>query len=140
MRLLVVAALLVLSCAPSPDERGGYLNGVCQPTTRRDGQGVATSTGKFGLVGSTSVTVDDEVFVVWRNGGPSIPLVVSGYPLPSPASWVRWPVGGYASASPWGDVGYRVGLKPIGRPGCWRIVPEGGQMEDGIVIQLRASP
>ena len=138
MRLALVAVLLAISCVPSRDDRGGYVNGLCEPTTRRDTQGVATPTGQFGVVGSTSVTVDDELFVVWRNGGPSIALVVSGYPLPPPASWVRWPAGGFGSASPWGNVGYRVGLKPIGRPGCWRIVPEGGQTEDGIVIQLRA--
>ena len=139
MRIALIAAVVAISCAPSRDDLGGYRNGICVPTTRRDAQAVATATGQFGLVGSTSVTVDDEVFVVWRNGGPATPLVVSGYPLPSLASWVRWPVSGYGSPSPWGNVGYRVGLKPIGTPGCWRIVPEGGQMEDGVVIQIRAS-
>src|SRR5438876_11272369 len=116
---------------------GGFANGICEPTTRRDAQAVATTTGQFGLVGSTSVAAEEQVLVVWRNGGPTTPLAITAYPLATPGGWVRWSVGGYGSASPWGEVGYRLGLKPIGSPGCWRLVPEGGRMEDGVVIEIR---
>jgi len=139
MRVVLVAALLAVSCAPNRDDLGGYVNGICEPTTRRDAQAVATTTGQFGVVGSTSVTPDDDVLVVvWRNGGPATPLAVVAHRLdPRPATRVTWAVGGYGSASPWGDVAYRVGLKPIGTPGCWRIMPEGGRIEDGVVIAIR---
>jgi hypothetical protein len=142
MRSVLVVALLAISCAPRQNDLGGYVNGICEPTTRRDAQEVATTTGQFGVVGSTSVTADveEKLVVVWRNGGPATALVVMAYRLdpPSTGTWVRWSEG-YGSASPWGDVGYRVGLKPISRPGCWRLVPEGGRMEDGVVIAVRAA-
>ena len=139
MRVALLVVLLAFSCAPSRDDRGGYVNGICEPTTRRDAQAVATTTGQFGLVGSTSVRADDDVTVVWRNGGPATSLAVIAYRLdpPSAGTWVRWSVGGYGSASPWGEVGYRVGLKPISTPGCWRVVPEGGLTEDGVVVAIR---
>jgi hypothetical protein len=137
MRLILIAALLAISCAPSRDDRGGYVNGVCEPTTRRDARAVATATGEFGVVGSTSVAGEDIVQVVWRSGGPETSLAVIAYQLDPPsANRVRWSVGGYGTPSPWGEVGYRVGTKPIG-PGCWRIVPEGGRMEDGVVVAIR---
>jgi hypothetical protein len=72
-----------------------------------------------------------------RGGGPNTPLAVTAYELATPGTWVRWSVGGDGSSSPWGDVGYRVGLKPIASPGCWRIVPEGGRAEDAVVIRVR---
>ena len=141
MRLVLVVAVLAISCAPSRDDLGGYVNGICVPTTRRDIQAVATTTGEFGVVGSTAVTAntEDVVSVVWRSGGPATPLAVMAYRLdpPSAGTWVRWSVGGYGSASPWGEVGYRVGLKPISTPGCWRVVPEGGLTEDGVVVAIR---
>ncbi len=138
MRVLLVAALLAISCAPSRDDLGGYMNGICEPTTRRDAQAVATTTGQFGLIGSTSLKGDDIVQVVWRGGSPTTSLVVMASRLdpPSTGTWVRWSVG-YGSTSPWGEVGYQVGLKPISTPGCWRLVPEGGRAEDGVVVAIR---
>ena len=140
MRSVLLAALLATSCAASQNDLGGYVNGICEPTTRRDPQAVATTTGQFGVVGSTSVTADVEetLVVVWRSGGPATSLVVMAYRLdpPSAGTWVRWSEG-YGSASPWGEVGYRVGLKPISRPGCWRLVPDGGRLEDGVIIAIR---
>ena len=138
MRVVLVAALLAISCAASQDGIGGYVNGICEPTTRRDAQAVATTTGQFGLIGSTSLKGDDIVQVVWRGGSPATSLVVIAYRLdpPSAGTWVRWSQG-YGSASPWGEVGYRVGMKPISTPGCWRLVPEGGLMEDGFVVAIR---
>jgi len=142
MRVALVAVLFAISCAPGRDDLGGYANGVCEPTTRRDTQAVATTSGQFGVVGSTSVTADVEetLVIVWRSGGPATSLVVMAYRLdpPSAGTWVRWSVG-YGSASPWGEVGYRVGLKPISRPGCWRLVPEGGRTEDGVVIAMHGA-
>jgi len=142
VRLVLVVAVLAISCAPSRDDLGGYVNGICVPTTRRDIQAVATTTGEFGVVGSTAVTAntEDVVSVVWRSGGPATPLAVMAYRLDHP--WantsVSWSVGGYGSASPWGEVGYRVGLKPISTPGCWLLVPKGGRMEDGVVLAVGA--
>ena len=138
MRVVLVAALLAVSCAPSRDDRGGYMNGICEPTTRRDAQAVATTTGQFGVIGPTSLRGDDIVQMVWRGGGPATSLVVVAYRLdpPSAGTWVRWSEG-YGSASPWGEVGYQVGMKPISTPGCWRLGPEGGRMEDGVVIAIR---
>ena len=114
------------------------MNGICEPTTRRDAQAVATTTGQFGLIGSTSLKGDDIVQVVWRGGSPTTSLVVMASRLdpPSTGTWVRWSVG-YGSTSPWGEVGYQVGLKPISTPGCWRLVPEGGRAEDGVVVAIR---
>jgi hypothetical protein len=136
---LALALMILISCGPSRDDAGGFVNGICEPTNRRDPQAIATTTGQFGVVGSTSVTTNDDVLVVvWRNGGPETPLAVVAHRLdPRPATRVTWAVGGYGSASPWGEVGYRVGLKPIATPGCWRIVPDGGRIEDGIVIAIR---
>src|SRR6266513_3547688 len=139
MRVVLAAALVAISCAPGPDGIGGYVNGICEPTTRRDAQAVATTTGQFGLIGSTSLKGDDVVQLVWRGGSPATSLVVMAYRLdpPSAGTWVRWSIGGYGSASPWGAVGYQVGLKPISTPGCWRLVPDGGRLEDGVSIAIR---
>ncbi len=138
MRLALATLILTISCVPSRDDRGGYVNGICEPTTRRDAQAVATTTGQFGVVGSTSLKGDDIVQAVWRGGGPAMSLVIMAYRLdpPSAGTWVRWSEG-YGSASPWGEVGYQVGMKPISTPGCWRLVPEGGAMDDGVVIAIR---
>jgi hypothetical protein len=139
VRLVLVAAVLAISCAPSRDDLGGYLNGICVPTTRRDSQAVATTTGQFGLNGSTSLNGDDVTQVVWRSGGPATSLAVIAFRLdpPSAGSSVRWAAAGYGVASPWGDVGYSLGMKPIGTPGCWRVLPEGGHVDDGVVIAIR---
>jgi hypothetical protein len=135
---VLLAALLAISCAPRQNDLGGYVNGICEPTTRRDAQAVATTTGQFGVIGSTSLRGDDIVQVVWRGGGPATSLVIMAYRLdpPSTGTWVRWSEG-YGSASPWGEVGYQVGMKPISTPGCWRIVPDGGRLEDGVIIAIR---
>jgi len=139
MRPLLAAVLLVISCAPTRDDRGGYVNGICEPTTRRDAQAVATTTGQFGLIGSTSLSGGDVAQVVWRGGGPTTSLAVIAYRLdpPSAGTSVRWSAAGYGATSPWGDVGYSIGMKPIGTPGCWRILPEGGRVDDGVVIAIR---
>jgi len=139
MRLPLAALLLVISCAPTRDDRGGYVNGICEPTTRRDAQAVATSTGQFGVIGSTSLGGDDVAQVVWRSGGPNTSLAVIAYRLdpPSAGTSVRWSAAGYGAASPWGEVGYGIGMKPIGTPGCWRILPDGGRIADGVVVAIR---
>jgi hypothetical protein len=139
VRLILVAAVLAISCTSSRDDLGGYLNGVCVPTTRRDAQAVATTTGQFGLIGSTSLTGDDVARVVWRSGGPITSLAVIAYRLdpPSAGTSVRWTAAGYGTTSPWGEVGYSIGMKPIGTPGCWRVQPEGGRTDDGVVIAIR---
>ena len=139
MRVALLVVLLAISCAPSRDDRGGYVNGICEPTTRRDAQAVATTTGQFGLIGSTSLAGDDVAQVVWRSGGPATSLAVIAYRLdpPSAGTWVRWSAAGYGATSPWGEVGYSIGMKPIGTPGCWRILPDGGRIEDGVVIAIR---
>ena len=139
MRLALIAAVIAISCAPSRDDLGGYQNGICVPTTRRDAQAVATTTGQFGLSGSTSLTGDDVAQAVWRSGGPATSLAVIAYRLdpPSAGTSVRWAAGGYGATSPWGEVGYRIGMKPVGTPGCWRILPDGGRAEDGVVIAIR---
>jgi len=139
MRLLLAALLLVISCAPTRDDRGGYVNGICEPTTRRDAQAVATTTGQFGLIGSTSLSGDDIAQVVWRRGGPTTSLALIAYRLdpPSAGTSVRWSAAGYGATSPWGEVGYGIGMKPIGTPGCWRILPDGGPIEDGVVVTIR---
>ena len=118
---------------------GGFVNGICEPTTRRDAQAVATTTGQFGLIGSTSLTGEDVAQVVWRSGGPATSLAVIAYRLdpPSAGTSVRWSAAGYGTTSPWGEVGYGIGMKPIGTPGCWRILPDGGRIEDGVVIAIR---
>jgi hypothetical protein len=136
---MLVAAVLAISCVPSRDDLGGYLNGICVPTTRRDAQAVATTTGQFGLIGSTSLGGEDVAHIVWRSGGPATPLAVIAFRLdpPSAGTSVRWAAAGYGAASPWGDVGYSLGMKPIGTPGCWRILPEGGRVDDGVVIAIR---
>src|SRR5882724_6377688 len=102
MRLALATLLLTISCVPSRDDRGGYVNGICEPTTRRDAQAVATTTGQFGVVGSTSLKGDDTVQAVWRGGGPALSLMIMAYRLdpPSAGTWVRWS-DGYGSASPW---------------------------------------
>src|SRR5437870_13793552 len=100
MRSVLLAALLATSCAASQNDLGGYVNGICEPTTRRDAQTVATTTGQFGVVGSTSLRGDDIALVVWRGGGPATSLVIMAYRLdpPSACTWVRR-TAGYGSAS-----------------------------------------
>ena len=139
MRGALLAVLFAISCAPSRDDRGGYVNGICEPTTRRDTQAVATTTGQFGLIGSPSLTGDEVAQVVWRSGGPATSLAFIAYRLdpPSAGTWVRWSVAGYGTTSPWGEVGYGIGMKSIGTPGCWRILADGGRIEDRVVIAIR---
>jgi hypothetical protein len=151
---LATAALLLSACgaalhapASAPPE-GGYVDGVCQPTTRTDISGVITTTGVFGLLAPIQINeaeaMNSEITVVWRKTDASSPLMIRGYPLDPEnqqrATWVEWGVGGPIDRqTPWGKAAYVTGLKPIGSAGCWRIAPYGGPLEDGIVIVIRPS-
>ncbi|OLC58630.1 MAG: hypothetical protein AUH85_00450 [Chloroflexi bacterium 13_1_40CM_4_68_4] len=150
MRQLVASLVVMVACSAAPlgeaPTAGGFVNGICQPTTRTDAMGIITATGSFGLVGPVHATADDamnhEILVVWRGGGPGVDLEVQADGL-DPAlntKWVRWgAIGPVEGVTPWGNVAYRVGLKPIGRAGCWRLGARGAPPEDGVVIFIRPS-
>lgn len=140
---MVAALFLVVACAdPSPTQRlGGYVNEVCEPTSRVDGQGVVTTTGRFGLMGVPRGTAADEVLLVWRVGGRNVTLNVRAERLdPSAPMWVEWSPRWVPEATPWGPVGYRLQLKPMGIPGCWRIRPADSPSQDGVVVIVDPSP
>ena len=150
MRRSILILVLAVACSPASvaesPSRGGFANGICQPTTRTDDMGIITATGSFGLLGPVRASADDslndEILVVWRDGGPGIALQVQADGI-DPAlntKWVRWgAIGPVEGGTPWGNVAYRVGLKPIGRAGCWRLGATGAPPEDGVVIYIRPS-
>lgn len=150
MRRFVAVLLIVVACSAAPrgeaPTAGGFVNGICQPTTRTDVSGTITPTGQFGLLARVHPTSDDtlnhEIMVVWRGGGPDVHLEVQADGL-DPAmntTWVRWSAQGQIDAgTPLGRVTYRVALKPMGRPGCWRLGPHGAPPQDGVIILVRPS-
>ena len=76
MRRSILILVLAVACSPASvaesPSRGGFANGICQPTTRTDDMGIITATGSFGLLGPVRASADDslndEILVVWRDG------------------------------------------------------------------------
>ena len=65
MRRSILILVLAVACSPASvaesPSRGGFANGICQPTTRTDDMGIITATGSFGLLGPVRASADDSL-------------------------------------------------------------------------------
>jgi hypothetical protein len=104
----------------------------CEPTRKKDAAGVITVDGRFGIVGEAFTYGEDMEGALWlvRRGaalGDSIALHFEQTTGKAPAASPR--------TTPWGDVAFKVGWKPISfSDSCWRLVVDG--METGLVVAV----
>lgn len=126
--------------SPGTKSNGGPA--ACAPTTSRDAAGVITANGTFGVVGDTSTpsaTAMNEPLLVVRRGavaGDRLDLRFVQLAESAPATWVEYGVQARTHPSPWGEVTFEAGWKPIGFAGsCWRVLADGA--DTGLVLEVR---
>ncbi len=133
LRYAVLTALDALLDAPAasfaPD---------CPRTRTTDATGVITSNGTIGIVGDTqmSSTAFNDFFLMVRRGantGDRASIQFTQIGSSAPATSVSYGVGAEPSRTPWGDVAFKLGVKPIGfENSCWRLLVDG--TDSGIVL------
>ena len=155
MRVLLAISALLVGCggtpsadaaqgspstAPAPRETAAAA--ACAPTTSRDAAGAITANGTFGVVGDTSTpsaTAMNEPLLVVRRGavaGDRLDLRFVQLAQSAPATWVEYGVQARTHPSPWGEVTFEAGWKPIGFAGsCWRVLADGA--DTGLVLEVR---
>src|SRR5438034_96516 len=112
----------------------------CEPTRKTDAAGVVTADGGFGIVGEASTYGGDTEGAFWlvRKGaalGDSIALHFEQTAGRAPATWVEYNATGSPRTTPWGDVAFKVGWKPISfSDSCWRLVVDG--TDTGLVVAV----
>jgi len=113
---------------------------TCEATTSRDATGVITVDGHTGIVGSTSTFGEDTSGSFWivRRGaalGDQLSLTFRNRGSSAPASWVAYGVSATARPTPWGEVAFQAGWKPIAfANSCWALVVNGA--ETGLVLAV----
>ncbi len=112
----------------------------CQPTVIKDASGVITSDGRIGIVGETFALGDlmnGSISVVRRGAKAGDHISVEFHQIGStaPATWVAYGVDATPLVTPWANVVFRIGWKPIAfEDSCWRLIVDGG--ETGIVLAV----
>ena len=155
VRSLIVLGLLFVACVdpavsrttppvatpaivPTSTTRAVVLS--CEPTRKTDAAGVVTVDGGFGIVGEASTYGGDTEGTFWlvRKGaalGDSIALHFEQTAGKAPATWVEYNATGSPRTTPWGDVAFKVGWKPISfSDTCWRLVVDG--TDTGLVVAV----
>jgi hypothetical protein len=151
MRPLTLLAALLVSCvspaAASPSTSPAPTStptraaaATCEPTRSHDAAGVITLDGRLGIVGDTSTFGGDMSggFLLVRSGavvGDRIALHFDQVGSTAPATWVEYGVTASSRKTPWGDVAFSVGWKPISfSDSCWSLVVDG--VKTGIVLAV----
>jgi len=112
----------------------------CEPTRTKDALGVVTVDGRSGIVGDAFTFGGDMngVFLLVRRGavvGDSIALHFEQTVGKAPATWVEYNAAASPRTTPWGDVAFKVGWKPISfADSCWRLVVDG--TDTGLVVAV----
>lgn len=146
MRSLTLLTALLLACTgpaagshatPTPTQAVAL---SCEPTRSRDGAGVITLDGRLGIVGETFAhgSVMNGGFWLVRKGavaGDRVALHFEQIGATAPAKWVEYSVSASPRTTPWGDVAFSVGWKPIAFfNSCWRLVVDGS--DTGLVLAV----
>jgi hypothetical protein len=116
----------------APSQQAG-----CPRTQSTDAAGVTTSNGVIGIVGDTyaSSAADESRLLVRRGAalGHRVSLEFRQLGASAPASFVTYGVPATLRQTPWGEVAFPFGAKPIGFPNsCWRLWVDGA--DSGIVL------
>jgi hypothetical protein len=110
----------------------------CPRTRSADALGVTTPDGEIGIVGSTRATGEaiNGAFLLVRRGarfGDHISVSFVSIGRRVAASSVHYGVDAMPHATPWGDVAFTLGVKPIAFPNsCWRILID--DADSGLVL------
>ena len=154
MRSLILFALVAVSCASPPAATATASpaptaatatptradTATCEARGRRDATGVVTVDGRTGIVGSTSTFGEDMNGTFWivRRGaalGDQLSLQFRNHGSSAPASWVAYGVSATSRPTPWGDVAFQAGWKPISfANSCWTLVVNGA--DTGLVLAV----
>ncbi len=144
MRLLVLG-ILVIACSgvaeagDRPTTSAGASSG-CHWTRTTDASGVMTTDGLVGIVGPTyasSSAVNDLLLMVRRGVvlGDRVTVRFQQLGAGAPATWVEYSVAASERKTPWGDLAFPLGVKPIGFPNsCWRVLVDGS--DSGIILAI----
>jgi hypothetical protein len=155
VRSLIVFALLLMACVdpaisratPAPAKTPGItptptreIALSCEPTRTKDALGVITTDGRFGIVGDAFTFGEDMGGAFWlvRKGAvveDSVALHFVQTSGRAPTTWVEYNAAASPRTTPWGDVAFKVGWKPISfSDSCWRVVVDG--IETGLVVAV----
>ena len=157
VRSLIVFALLLVACADPAISRATPAPATtpaitptptptreialsCEPTRTKDALGVITTDGRFGIVGDAFTFGEDMNGAFWlvRKGAVAEDSVALHFVQTSgkaPTTWVEYNAAASPRTTPWGDVAFKVGWKPISfSDSCWRVVVDG--METGLVVAV----
>lgn len=108
----------------------------CARTRSTDASGVITVNGQTGILDRTYASSRDNDFVMVRRGaklGDRVALRFDNVGNTAPATWVAYDQPAEQRQNPWGDVVFRVGVKPIGfENSCWRLIVDG--TDTGLVL------
>jgi len=113
---------------------------TCEPTRTKDALGVVTVDGRSGIVGDAFTFGGDinGVFLLVRRGavvGDSVALHFVQTTGKAPATTVDYNAAASPRTTPWGDVAFKVGWKPISfSDSCWRLVVDG--TDTGLVVAV----
>jgi len=154
VRPLIVFALLLFACvdptvsrATPPVARPAItptstreITLTCEPTRTKDALGVVTVDGRSGIAGDAFTFGGDMDGVFWlvRRGvvvGDSVALHFVQTTGKAPATTVDYNAAASPRTTPWGDVAFKVGWKPISfAESCWSLVVDG--MSTGLVVAV----
>jgi hypothetical protein len=154
VRSLIVFALLLVTCVDSTISRATPAAATpaitptptreialsCEPSRAKDALGVITTDGRFGIVGDPFTFGEDMNGAFWlvRKGAmvqDSVALHFVQTSGKAPMTWVEYNAAASPRTTPWGDVAFKVGWKPISfSDSCWRVVVDG--IETGLVVAV----
>jgi hypothetical protein len=154
VRSLIVFALLLVTCVDPTISRATPAPATpaitptptreialsCEPTRTEDALGVITTYGRFGIVGDAFTFGEDMNGAFWlvRKGAVAEDSVALHFVQTSgkaPTTWVEYNAAAASRTTPWGDVAFKVGWKPISfSDSCWRVVVDG--IETGLVVAV----
>ena len=154
VRSLIVFALLLVTCVDPTISRATPAAATpaitptptreialsCEPSRAKDALGVITTDGRFGIVGDPFTFGEDMNGAFWlvRKGAmvqDSVALHFVQTSGKAPTTWVEYNAAASPRTTPWGDVAFKVGWKPISfSDSCWRVVVDG--IETGLVVAV----
>jgi len=154
VRSLIVFALLLVTCVDPTISRATPAAATpaitptptreialsCEPSRAKDALGVITTDGRFGIVGDPFTFGEDMNGAFWlvRKGAmvqDSVALHFVQTSGKAPMTWVEYNAAASPRTTPWGDVAFKVGWKPISfSDSCWRVVVDG--IETGLVVAV----
>lgn len=113
---------------------------ACPRTRASDASGVVTTNGVVGIAGETYVSARavNDVFTMVRRDSKLGDLVTVSFAQvgsSAPATSVAYGVRARPERTPWGDLAFPLGVKPIGFVhSCWRLLVDGS--DTGIVLEI----